>query len=313
MIDLFELKGEYLAIAEYQQTEENALLAMKNVVGVAVSHKVKKGSQTGDPCLTVYVESKVDKSQIKGDDLIPATVGKFKTDVVETGVLMAGSVITQRRRQRPVQGGLSVGHYLVTAGTIATCVKDAAPALGVPTRYYILSNNHVLANTNSAVVGDPILQPGRIDGGINPADVVARLARFVPINFAPGTTNLVDCAIAEGDLDLLNREISWVGYCNRMGIAAIGMQVQKSGRTTGHSTGTITAINATVNVNYGSAGTARFTNQILTTPFSAGGDSGSLVLDMNNQAVGLLYGGSSAVSILNPIAPVMSSLGIKFI
>lgn len=313
MIDLFELKGEYLALAESQETAEEALLAKKNVVGVAIAHKLKKGSDTGDPCITVYVDSKVGKSQIKGEDLIPSSIGKFKTDVIETGVLMAGSLISQRGERRPGIGGSSVGHYKITAGTIATCVKDALPTMGVTNRYYILSNNHVLANSNSAVAGDAILQPGPIDGGTLPADIIARLARFVPINFTPGTNNLVDCAIAEGDFELLNREIYWIGYCNQMGIATINQPIQKSGRTTGHTTGRVTAINATVNVNYGSAGVAKFTNQIVTTAMSSPGDSGSLVLNMNNQAIGLLFAGSSSVTIVNPIAPVMSSLGIKFL
>lgn len=313
MINLFEMKGEYLSLAETQNAEQYNLLARQNVVGVAISHKVKNGKETGDPCLTVYVESKLDKNLIGADDLIPATIGGFKTDVVESGVIMAGSSLETMRRQRPVQGGLSVGHYQITAGTIATCVKDISPAVGKTARYYILSNNHVLANSNNAVLGDPILQPGPYDGGLNPADVVAKLARFVPINFAAGASNLVDAAIAEGDFNILNREINWIGYCNQTAVASVGQIVQKCGRTTAHSTGKVQAINGTVNVGYSGGRVARFVNQIITSDMSAGGDSGSLVLNMQNQAVGLLFAGSSVITIANPIAPVMSSLGIKFI
>jgi hypothetical protein len=313
MANIFELKGEYLSIAQMQSTEEKMLLAIPQVVGVAVSHKVKNDKNTGDPCLTVYVESKLDKSLISDSDLIPATIGKFKTDVIETGTLMAGSAISTTRRQRPVQGGMSVGHFAITAGTIATCVKDSTPASGTTTRYYILSNNHVLANVNAGVINDAILQPGAFDGGLNPADIVARLSRFVTIDFAATASNLVDCAIAEADFNILNREINWIGYVNGQTVASIGMQVQKTGRTTGHTTGSITAINGTVNVNYGAGRVGRFVNQLITTAMSQGGDSGSLVMDMNNRAVGLLYAGSPAITICNPIAPVMSSLGIRFI
>ena len=301
MMNLFEMKGEYLSLAETQNVEQNSLLARQNVVGVAISHKVKNGKETGDPCLTVYVESKLDKWLIDTDELIPSTIGNFKTDVIESGTIMAGSLVETTRRQRPVQGGLSVGHYKITAGTIATCVKDITPSIGKTPRFYILSNNHVLANSNDASLGDAILQPGPYDGGLN------------PINFAAGSTNLVDAAIAEGDFNVLNREINWIGYCNGTALASVGMIVQKCGRTTAHSTGKVQAINGTINVNYGGGRVARFVNQIITSDMSAGGDSGSLVLNMQNQAVGLLFAGSSIITIVNPIAPVMSSLGIKFI
>ena len=216
-----------------------------------------------------------------------------------------------RARIRPVEGGYSVGHYQITAGTYATAVIDATAFPGVPQRYYVLSNNHVLANSNNARIGDPILQPGPYDGGTVAADTIARLSRFVPINFAPGSSNYVDAAIAEGAFDVLDREIYWVGYA-RGGIApALNMVVQKTGRTTNYTTGRITAINATVNVNYGGGQVARFVNQILTTNMSAGGDSGSLLLDMENRAVGLLFAGSSVVTVFNDIRYVQHLLGIR--
>jgi hypothetical protein len=169
----------------------------------------------------------------------------------------------------------------------------------------------VLANSNNARIGDPILQPGPYDGGTVAADTIARLSRFVPINFAPGSSNYVDAAIAEGAFDVLDREIYWVGYA-RGGIApALNMVVQKTGRTTNYTTGRITAINATVNVNYGGGQVARFVNQILTTNMSAGGDSGSLLLDMENRAVGLLFAGSSVVTVFNDIRYVQHLLGIR--
>ena len=74
-----------------------------------------------------------------------------------TGRLMAFSDPTER--QRPVPLGYSVGHPAITAGTIGARVRDA---LG---RVYILSNNHVLANSNGASIGDPAYQPGPFDGG----------------------------------------------------------------------------------------------------------------------------------------------------
>ncbi|MGH9148010.1 MAG: serine protease, partial [Vicinamibacterales bacterium] len=77
--------------------------------------------------------------------------------------------------------------------------------------------------------------------------------------------------------------------------------------------GRITAINATVNVNYGGGKVARFVNQIVTTNMSAGGDSGSLLLDLENRAVGLLFAGSSALTIHNDIRYVQALLGIRIV
>ena len=322
-----DLKGEYLSISKIQEDEQNKILVMENVVGVAVSHKIKKETDTGDPCLTVFVEQKLDRSLLGSDQLIPKSIKKFKTDVVETGPIFAEphtaeelveeeepdvGIQTLRGRIRPVEGGYSVGHYRITAGTMATAVYDRSPFPGVPRRYYMLSNNHVLANSNDARAGDPILQPGRADGGTYPRDMVARLYRFVPIRF-DGTCNYVDAAIAIGEFHDLDREVYWIGYVK--GIATVGVNtiVQKTGRTTSYTTGRVTAINATVNVNYGGGRVARMCRQIVTTNMSAGGDSGSLLCDMNENAVGLLFAGSSSVTIHNDIRFVQALLGIRVV
>jgi hypothetical protein len=233
------------------------------------------------------------------------------------------------RRVRPAESGYSVGHYKITAGTIGTCVYDVlpggttgsppAPGLGIPPRFYILSNNHVLANTNDASIGDPILQPGPFDGGTDPADRIATLSRWIPLTLEPPTPrslhrNLVDAALAQGQFHDLDREIYWIGYTQgwrRKANVAVGTVVKKAGRTTNFTTGRITAINATVDVGYGGGRVARFVDQIITTNMSAGGDSGSLVLSMDNVAVGLLFAGSSVATIANQIENVRSLLRVE--
>ena len=90
-----------------------------------------------------------------------------------------------------------------------------------------------------------------------------------------------------------------------------GEIVQKTGRTTNYTTGKVTSINATVNVNYGGGRVAKFCRQILTTNMSAGGDSGSLLCDLNENAVGLLFAGSSSVTV--HILYVRSLLGIRIV
>lgn len=320
------LEGEYVPVAEAQEKHQEMLLKKENVVGVGTGHKIKEGKDTGEPSIVVFVSQKLDKALIKPDDLVPETVEKFKADVIETGEIFAGNIGIEeekekigvevlKQRIRPAKGGFSVGHYKITAGTIATCVYDLEPFPGIPSKYYILSNNHVLANSNDARIGDPILQPGPYDGGTAPADIIARLSRFVPIKFmAPGYTpcNYVDAAIAEGEFHELDREIYWIGYVKQVNSRPkVGDLVEKTGRTTNFTTGRITALNAIVNVNYGGGKVARFCKQIMTTCMSAPGDSGSLVCDIKEGAVGLLFAGSAAVTVISSILYVQSLLRIR--
>jgi hypothetical protein len=305
-----------------------------NVVGVAVGVKWRKGQPTGEPALLVLVTNKLEEHQLSGADLVPAKVADMQTDVLAIGYPFAGghaldtSTQTLARRIRPAQGGYSVGHINITAGTIATCVYDILPGgttsppahgVGIPSKYYILSNNHVLANVNAGIPGDAVLQPGPIDGGTNPADRIATLSRFVPITLQPPVplaqhNNLVDCAIAEGQFHDLDRAIYWNGAVRGWRPKAnvtVGTVVKKTGRTTNFTTGRITAINATIDVNYGGGRVARLKDQIVTTNMSAGGDSGSLVLTLDNVAVGLLFAGSPVAMIANQIENVRSLLRVE--
>jgi len=282
----------------------------------------------------VLVTQKLEKEQLSAEDLVPSEIKGVQTDVLAIGFPFAGgdvqgaSTQTLAQRVRPVKGGYSVGHYQITAGTVATCVYDIlpggtvsppAPGIGTPSRYYILSNNHVLANENAASPGSPILQPGPYDGGTDPADRIAKLSRFIPITFNPPVAlnkhrNIVDCAVAEGAFQDLNREIYWSSMVRGWRLkqnVLVGSFVKKTGRTTNFTTGRIVAINATVDVGYSGGKTARFRDQIITTNISAGGDSGSLVTTLDNVAVGLLFAGSSVATIVNQIENVRSMLRVE--
>jgi hypothetical protein len=330
-----------------------------NVVGVAAGVKWTDGEPTGEPALLVLVTHKVPEDELPSASRVPRRMRDMQTDVMAIGYPIAGGGLplasgpqmqlradglalhvgesappivvapqTLARRIRPAEGGYSVGHVNITAGTIATCVYDflpgastnpPAPGVGNPPRYYILSNNHVLANSNNGMPGDPILQPGPFDGGTNPADRIASLSRFIPITFDPPTPvaqhrNLVDAAVAEGEFHDLDREIFWTGYVRgwrRKANVPVGLVVQKSGRTTNYTVGRVTAINATVDVGFGGGRVARFVDQIITTNMSAGGDSGSLVTTLDDVAVGLLFAGSEAATILNQIENVRALLRVE--
>ncbi len=313
---------EYADLARTQQAVEGALLQRSTVVGVALGHKVIGGVDTGQRALVILVQRKLSVSELSPQELAPAQINGIPTDVQEVGVLRAGPVplaatsVSLTQRARPAFGGISVGHKDITAGTIATGCYDATPFPGIPPKFYILSNNHVLANSNAGKVGDAILQPGAFDGGTVANDQIAKLSRFVEVKFLDGSanppTNEADCAVAEVDLSHLDRRIHWVGTVRKVITPpTVGLLLSKCGRTTGFTTGSIQNINATVDVNYGTNQTARFVGQIITSPMSSPGDSGSLIADLAGGVVGLLFAGSAQATIVNPIEAVQRLLGVR--
>ncbi|WP_329115526.1 hypothetical protein [Streptomyces sp. NBC_01465] len=233
-----------------------------------------------------------------------------------------------KRRMRPAPSGISVGNVRVTAGTLGSVVYDflpgattdpPGPGLGTPSAFYILSNNHVLADCNRAPQGSAIVQPGVFDGGQDPADRIATLDRFITVQFAPQMplerqNNIVDAALGKVEFQDATREQYFSGApraWRRKSNVAVGDPVKKTGRTTNISFGRIIATDATIDVNYGTAGTARFKDQILTTNISAGGDSGSLVTSPDNVALGLLFAGSTVVTVVNHIENVRALLRVE--
>jgi hypothetical protein len=185
---------------------------------------------------------------------------------------------------------------------------------------YALSNNHVYADENNASIGDNVLQPGPYDGGQDPRDAIGTLYDFEPIVLYPFGLNTIDAAIALTSTDKLTKATPADGYGapkSTTVTASVGLEVRKYGRTTGQTSGQVTAINAIVNVGYDS-GVALFVGQIIVEPggFSAGGDSGSLVVtksenpDDDRKPVGLLFAGSLTMTVASPIDLVLTRFGV---
>ncbi|WP_037469491.1 serine protease [Shewanella marina] len=296
-------------IKSVKDQHEQDLLKLDNVNGVGIGYKESKGKQTDQLCICVFVNQKQTEKSLSKAQLVPKNIDNIKTDVIEVGNIEAQALTA---KIRPAKPGFSLGHYAITAGTFGAIAKDSV----YPGRYYILSNNHVLANSNAASIGDRILQPGRLDGGLNYANTIARLSRYVPITFgSPNNYNLVDAAIAKPISQKLVQ-----GSIHRLGIpkgtkeASLNMAVIKSGRTTETTTGNVISVDATIAVNYGSSGVAYFRNQFLTRHMSNGGDSGSLLLEKDSRkAVGLLFAGSSQVTVFNHIHNVLMALNIDLL
>ena len=245
----------------------------------------------------------------------------------EANVRVVGEIIKQQlpwhqQRNRPLKMGGSIGHHAITAGTLGCFVRELGNDAPL-----ILSNNHVLANENEGTPGDPICQPGRSDGGQNPADNVAKLSRFVALN--PVGINLVDCALAilHENVDFDAVVLTGLGNLAGLGppIVQHEVDVSKIGRTTALRHGVVTAFEVDyLYVNY-DIGVLRFDNQIEiegadADAFSDRGDSGSLIVDNDNRAVAMLFAGSSSggqngkgLSYAHPLAQVLDQLNIELI
>ena len=224
-----------------------------------------------------------------------------------------------RSRLRPLRPGGSVGHYRITAGTIGAFAQEKKSG-----KIVILSNNHVLANENDAKVGDPILQPGEYDAGKKPKDAIATLTKWVDLN--PNGKNAIDAAIATLKKTAKFDPLNYDDFGKLAGVRTEpileSIEVVKAGRTTGLTRGRIVATEIdNVVISY-DLGSISFDDQIEIEStgdgaFSSGGDSGSLILDAEMNAVGLLFAGSESggtngrgLTYANPIAPVLSKLAI---
>lgn len=253
----------------------------------------------GLPMIKVFTK----KAGVSG---IPEELESIPVHVEAIGEVFALGDCTQGKCPRPVPIGVSTGHPLITAGTISARVKDAGGYV------YALSNNHVYANMNNATKNlDNVLQPGVYDGGINPDDSIGVLYDFEPINFSGGA-NYIDAAIAKSSTGLLDNTTLTAGYGTPNSAVVepyLNLRVQKYGRTTFLTHGTVSAINVTVRVSYGTGKSAYFYDQIQISPagFSGGGDSGSLIVtdDGNKNPVGLLFAGSNTTTMANRIQRVL--------
>jgi hypothetical protein len=228
-------------------------------------------------------------------------------DGVQTEVRVIGDVVPYAK---PGGGGLTCGtstgnNLECAAGTIGAVVLKGSTK-------YLLSNNHVYARENAASIGEREDAPGRYDA--HPKCAVTpecgTLAQFVNISFSGNNT--IDCAIAQMSTSNPTSVVQSGGYTATSTVVSpsVGLAVKKSGRTSGLTHSTISAINVTINVGY-TAGVATFTGQIMVdAQFIRSGDSGSLmVTETGNNPVGLCFAGGSGGAFANPIGPVLQAFG----
>ena len=293
-----------------------------------------------------------------GVTYIVATAGdsaaKTEAEVLlNTSGVASNPAIHQAQLPSPIELGSSGGNnkdFDVSGNTIVDCCSGTLGSLLQDSNghQYLLSNNHVLARSDHAQVGDMIVQPGLIDNnctpnGDGPGTVpVGSLTGWLPLSSSQ--TN-ADAAIAQvgshsvdpagSILELGTRQpdgtlaaappgISSTGGKGEQG--ALDLRVAKSGRTTGLTCGGVSAISVDISVDYYRDCaetkpylTKTFTNQLAVSGnrFSDSGDSGALVVDAENaEPVGLYFAGGTDVSgvgqgMASPVGDVLSELGAE--
>jgi hypothetical protein len=281
------------------------------VVGFGIGEKLSGSQKTDDLAIRFYVRSKEPKSKL--DTHVPEKIefpnlGMVPTDVVEVGVLRAQ---LDTNRYRPARIGVSIAHAAGTAGTLG-CYVRRKPFDG---KIFILSNLHVLTSDMQGRRGDPILQPGPLDGG-QAADVIARLSDTGKFDFSG--LNEMDAALAEviqpSDADCNLRVLDRVPASRIVRTPRRNQTVMKVGRSSDYSVAEILDVNATLDIEYPTTDglrSATFRNQILCTRYTDAGDSGSLVMTKTGRPVGLHFAGSESKSVANRIATVFDGFRVE--
>ena len=274
------------------------------------------GQRPGEFSLAIRVRERIPQIDQILQRLI--ALANNEVDIVETGQvrLFAPAVDPQslRSRCRPLVIGCSVAHVTATAGTLSFMARN-----NKTNRTVLVSNSHVFAHSGAAKVGDGITQPGRVDGTAEP---VAALLDFVALK--PDGSNVVDAAMAVPDpaVDLQPGSIPGIGTFTFTGGDVLpNVSVTKVGRTSGLTRGVITAVEVDHVLVDTEIGTMTFDGQFemkgADHAFSQAGDSGSLVVTDQGQAIGIVFCGNEfangglGITYANPLPKVMDALNLS--
>ena len=274
------------------------LLNLENVISVGMGYKYINGNKTEELCIHVGVDRKIEERFISKNNIIPKTYMGIKTDVVNIGKLNFFNQTTFNddsnlsSKIRPLKGGYAIETEL-SEGTIGCIVSKQMR--GKKT-FFILSNNHVLTARENLNIGAPIFQPEEDENNEN---FVANLTTYVPFNYDDGSddplVNYVDCAIARiNNSQLASNKIAIIGEIKGVSEPKLGLQIKKVGKSTGYTEGEIITIGQTVSSKIDEEKSVIFKNLIVANLKSSFGDSGSVIVNENNEVVGLLIGGDIA-------------------
>ncbi len=306
-------------LIELVRTKARAYLKLPNVTSVGVGKRIVGGETKDELVIQFTVGKKLAPEQVVAEGLTPLPTEitaddgtEIPVDVVERSYAPSFRIVEppsrtalapealvpaqmRRRRQDPIQPGISVAHVGETAGTIGGIVFDVAN--GTP---FILSNWHVLHGPLGKV-GDLVVQPGPFDDANTSANAVGRLVRS-----HLGLSG--DCAVASivgRGIDARVFELDVVP--RRIAEPNVDDPVVKSGRTTGVTFGIVRRTGVIAVIDYGGSVGEQEVGGFEIGPnpnkpvsggeISSGGDSGSCWLvdadDVGDVVVGLHFAGET--------------------
>ncbi|MCU1267748.1 MAG: hypothetical protein JWM21_4066 [Acidobacteria bacterium] len=215
-----------------------------------------------------------------------------------------------REQQAVIIGGISGANTNLTgqSGTIGYFCRRRSK-LARRKEIHLLSNSHVFADLRKTTIdnSDLILQPSPGEPAGNRP--IGTLVNFSALKFDADINepNHIDAAIArlwgpQQHQPLIPMIGAIKGYVPKRDVA-IGEAARKFGRTTGYTEGRVSSIYLDIWIRYDRTGqSAFFQNQFLIAPAEPGftkfvskGDSGSLVVDAEQHALGLIFAGMSEV------------------
>lgn len=329
-----EQAAQRAAIRPVKESVEDELIAKPGVVAVDIAEKETDGKKTGELSIVVFVEQKKPTGKLAKGAVIPKEIDGIKTDVqelvielqpayrqlddvellVDTGdypTLAGGIGIGPRRSVFLSPPDVPAAGNYVFVGTLGAMVRDRASGATMA-----MTNFHVACVNNTWSVGDRQVQPSLVDGG-SPSGEFGSLTRATLSDLVDGSVITVDAA------QPWSPSVTGIGDVAGSTAATVGMPVQKRGRTTEHTFGTVASTDFTVSINYGSdVGPHTLHHQIRINTdttrnprFSDHGDSGSVVQDMSRNVVGLLFAGSNdgSMTFANPIQAALDELGVDLL
>ena len=161
-------------------------MMIENVNGVGLGFKKINGINTKELCIHILVEKKINEQYLLKNSIVPKIYMGIKTDIIERGQIIAHTGVNEDFKIRPLQGGSAIsseyfnlGKRNISTGTLGCIVTKKKKSFG--RNYFILSNNHVIADANNAPIGTPIMQPQYKTGN---EETVAYLSDFIKIDFA---------------------------------------------------------------------------------------------------------------------------------
>lgn len=307
----------------------NTIFGFPNVIGYGRGYKVSRkplkriknfiNRMKGKKAVIFFVEKKVPKDLLPANAVIPDTHDGIETDVIEVGEIKLMQSIPHRQKHRPLVGGISAMWKGGTAGTLGAIVfKNGKP--------HLLSNEHVFfPHWQGAKKGDSVVQPSPYDWSqAAPSEEVGKITYDSKIRFwsqAQNEWNDFDAHLVplqEGIPYESLKQLTIGSFNPEPKEHIVGMEVQRDGRTNGYRRAKVLATDvvASIWIDKDKNLLALFRNQVFYSnkeySFVNGGDSGSLVLDMGKNPVGLIFAASSEVAIGTPIKSVQNALGFTF-